>query len=281
MSAKLPILLFIICITTQLQGQLVYHYYNDINCLNRVTYKTSIKRDFYITEDSIFSRVFYQDTLRQEGSYYGFKSYKEIAPFEVFHKTQGLVELKQLKTEGRVAKIDFYEKGEKIKQVKFEAGETFILQIWIDGKEVLKNGSGSTTAVEGDSKVINEYKDYKQISGISIREEKGDTLHIHVDQAAVPPNGSIYGFHKDVKSTFKYPKKAKRSGAQATVYLAFIVDKSGKITELTVINKDSVDEAFVTLIENGAHLLKHWQPGYFKGRPVKIAYGVKLEFILK
>lgn len=281
MTVRIFIFLFTICLSTHLKGQKITHFYTDPNCLDRVKYKTSIRRDFSIYGDSILSKVFYRDTLKQEGIYYGFKSYKEIAPFEIFHKTKGLVKLKQLKVEGRVARVDLYEKGVRVEQVKFQTGDTQILQRWVNGKMILNKGNGSTVVIEDGNKTITEYKDYKLIKGIKIRKDQEDTIYTHFDQAAIPPGGSIYGFGKNLKSTFKYPRKAKRSRTEAIVYLTFIVDKSGKISELTVVNKESVDEVFIELIENGEALLEEWQPAYFKGTPVKTTYGIRLQFVLK
>lgn len=278
---KLLFPLFFTCLVFQLRSQSITNYYSDLNCLNKVKYQTSIRREFNISKDSIFSKVFYKDTLRQEGVYYGFKSYNEIAPFEVYYNTQGLVRLKQLKLEDRSSSIYVYDKGVKSEHLKFQNGETLTFQKWVNGEKILKAGDGSTTQILDKNIKREEYKDYKRISSFIVREEKRDTIHFQVDQAAIPPGNSIYGFHNDIRSTFKYPKKAKRAGAEAVLYLNFIVDKNGELIEFNVMNKDSLDKIFVDLIENGGKQLQKWQPAYFKGVPVKTTYGVKIEYILK
>lgn len=268
-------------VSFQIKGQQESYYYSDQNYLNKVKHQTSFKREFFTTPDSIVSKTYYKDSLKTEGVYFGFKTYKEIAPFEIYYRSQKLIKLKNLKLDHRKATITSYEKNIKSELVKFENESTLVLQRWVDGKPMLKNGYGLIEIKYDKNTSFEEYEDYVRLSAYSVRTEEQDTLYSQIDKAAVPPGGDIYGFQKEIKTIFKYPKKARRKGLQTVVHLVFVIDKSGNLTEISVLNRDSLNQLFVELIEKGSELLSRWEPAYFDGKPVKTLYQVKIEYILK
>ncbi|WP_422355914.1 energy transducer TonB [Roseivirga pacifica] len=265
----------------QLDGQTTVNYFDSNYLEESKQAKTSFKRSFITSKDSIVAKAYRKDTLLSQGVFYGFSNYKEIAPFEIYHKTQNIVKLKSLRLKKRFAIIELYEKGIKKALVKYENGNVYTLQRWLNNKPALEDGSGIVLEEQDSSIQVETFENFKRIKAITIRKQQGDTLYFQSDKAAIPPSGSIYGFHKDVKSTFKYPKTARKKNKEAIVYLYFIVDKTGSLTELRVLNKNEVDKTFVNLIETKSYQLQKWVPAFHDGKPVKTAFQVKLQFILR
>jgi TonB family protein len=75
-----------------------------------------------------------------------------------------------------------------------------------------------------------------------------------------------------------YPLRAKREEIQGTVYLQFVVDKTGKIVETEIlegVDKD-LDKEAVRLINS----MENWTVGIQKGKSVRVAMTVGVKFEL-
>jgi TonB family protein len=76
----------------------------------------------------------------------------------------------------------------------------------------------------------------------------------------------------------KYPENAKKNGIQGKVFVQFIVEKDGKITNVKVIrgfNKECDEEA-VRVIK----LMPKWNPGKQKGQAVRVQFVLPIKFAL-
>ena len=98
------------------------------------------------------------------------------------------------------------------------------------------------------------------------KEEATDIVHTIVQESAAPVGG-FQAFYKFVKNNIKYPKQAKRMGVEGRVYLQFVVDKDGSITEVKVIRGIGAgcDEEAKRVLDDAPK----WNPGKQRGRPVK------------
>ena len=76
----------------------------------------------------------------------------------------------------------------------------------------------------------------------------------------------------------KYPEEARKNGISGTVYITFIVEKDGKISNVKVLK--GVDE----LLDNEAlrvvKLMPVWQPGVQRGKPVRVQFNMPIQFNL-
>lgn len=84
----------------------------------------------------------------------------------------------------------------------------------------------------------------------------------------------------DLAKQIKYPEEASKKGIQGKVFVSFIVDEKGKIKDAKIAR--SVDplldkEALRVVSE----LHKTWTPGKDKGKVVKVAYTIPVNFALK
>lgn len=89
------------------------------------------------------------------------------------------------------------------------------------------------------------------------------------------PKGLTEFFIQNVK----YPQEAKDKGIQGKVFVQFIVNEDGSLSNVKVqkgFNKDCDQEALRVV-----NLMPKWEPGKDKGKPVKVAVVVPIAFALK
>lgn len=110
-----------------------------------------------------------------------------------------------------------------------------------------------------------------------VEEEVADEIFTIVeDQPA--PIGGMTAFYEYVGKKLKYPAQARRMGIEGRVFVQFVVDKDGTITEVTAIKGIGAgcDEEAVRVIEGAPK----WKPGKQRGRPVKVRMILPITFKL-
>lgn len=108
-------------------------------------------------------------------------------------------------------------------------------------------------------------------------EEVTDEIFTVVEQAPVP-TGGYSAFYKYVSETLKFPKTALFLNIDGKVFVQFVVDQEGKISDVVVlkgIHADCDAEA-VRVITNSPP----WIPGKQRGRPVKVRIVIPIHFKL-
>lgn len=108
--------------------------------------------------------------------------------------------------------------------------------------------------------------------------EVAEKIHTIVEVNA-SPDGGMSSFYKYIRKNLKYPRQAKRMGIEGKVFLQFVVDKTGQITELQVIRGigGGCDEEAVRILKNSPR----WNPGKQRGNPVKQRMTFPINFKLK
>lgn len=99
-----------------------------------------------------------------------------------------------------------------------------------------------------------------------------------VEQEPIPLGG-VQGFYKYLAQNIRYPDDAKKKNIQGKVFLTFIVEKDGSITDVKVLRGVSpdIDAEAVRVISNSPK----WNPGLLNGKPVRVQYVVPLSFALQ
>lgn len=97
-------------------------------------------------------------------------------------------------------------------------------------------------------------------------EEVVDEIFEIVEENATP-DGGMPAFLGWVAKRIKYPTQARRMGVEGKVYVQFVVDKDGSLTEIKVVRGIGAgcDEEAVRVIK----MSKKWKPGKQRGRAVK------------
>lgn len=90
--------------------------------------------------------------------------------------------------------------------------------------------------------------------------------------------GGEAALRQHLAMSISYPAKAKENGIEGRVYISFVVDETGAVTDATVAR--GVD---ITLDQEALRVvgdLPKWQPGRQRGENVKVAYTVPINFVL-
>ena len=108
-------------------------------------------------------------------------------------------------------------------------------------------------------------------------EEVADEIFTIVEDQP-EPQGGMGAFYQYVSKNMKYPNQARRMGVEGKVFVQFVVDKDGTITEVQAIKGIGAgcDEEAVRVIQQAAK----WKPGKQRGRPVKVRMILPITFKL-
>ena len=92
------------------------------------------------------------------------------------------------------------------------------------------------------------------------------------------PIGGMAAFYQYVNKNLKYPAQARRMGIEGKVFVQFVVDKDGSITDVKAVKGIGAgcDEAAVKVIQGAPK----WKPGKQRGRPVKVRMILPITFKL-
>lgn len=167
----------------------------------------------------------------------------------------------QLIKEGNV--VFYFSNGVKEKRGVFH--ENAKTGTWI---YYYNNGTDSSVVAEGRATSPSTY---------SATKESGEIFTI-VEQAAEFPGG-IPQMQKFIQTTLKYPTNALDRNIGGKVFLKFVVDEEGTITNLEILkssgNKEIDQEAL-----NVVSAMPSWKPAMMTGKPVKCYFNLPLSFTL-
>jgi periplasmic protein TonB len=117
-------------------------------------------------------------------------------------------------------------------------------------------------------------------TGEKVVEEEPDKVFLSVEEMPSFPGGEEALLKYLAKNT-QYPAMEKDANIQGVVYVSFVVNKEGKITNVEI--KRSVkggpgfDKEAIRVISS----LPKWSPGKQNGRPVSVAYTLPVRFVLR
>jgi len=98
-----------------------------------------------------------------------------------------------------------------------------------------------------------------------------------VEKMPVYPGGDDARI-KFMVENIKYPAKARENGIQGTVYISFVVETDGKITNVKTIRGigSGCDEEAERVIS----MMPSWKPGIQRGQPVRVQFNMPVKFSL-
>ena len=109
-------------------------------------------------------------------------------------------------------------------------------------------------------------------------DETADDIFITVETQPSFPGG-LNAFYRYLGETVKYPKQAIRQGVSGKVFVEFVVDKDGSLSQLRVAKGIGAgcDEEALRVIRNSPR----WNPGKQRGRAVRVRMVVPITFKLQ
>ena len=81
-----------------------------------------------------------------------------------------------------------------------------------------------------------------------------------------------------IAKNVKYPAKAKQEGTQGRVFVTFVVEKDGSISEVALLRgvSEELDQEALRVIKS----MPKWTPGEQSGKPVRVQYRMPIKFAL-
>ena len=91
--------------------------------------------------------------------------------------------------------------------------------------------------------------------------------------------GGTEKLFKYLGQNIEYPPMAKDAGIKGKVYVTFVVDKDGSITDVKVLRGigGGCDEEAIRVVKG----MPKWNPGKQRGKSVRVQYNLPINFILK
>lgn len=113
---------------------------------------------------------------------------------------------------------------------------------------------------------------------LEIEEEKADEIFTIVEQQP-EPIGGFSAFYEYVAKNLHYPKVAQRNNIQGRVYIEFVVERNGSLTDIKVIKGigGGCDEEACRIIASAPK----WNPGKQRGNPVRVKMVIPILFRLE
>lgn len=108
-------------------------------------------------------------------------------------------------------------------------------------------------------------------------EEVIEEVYTFVEEPATPPDG-MTAFLKNLSEDLKYPKEARKLGIQGKVFVQFIVNPTGELTDIKVVRGigHGCDEEAVRVLKKSPK----WKPGKQRGRAVKQQMVLPIMFVM-
>ena len=91
--------------------------------------------------------------------------------------------------------------------------------------------------------------------------------------------GGIPGLQNFLIANVKYPDASLRQGVYGSVFVTFIVDSVGQVTDAKVLKSPAQDLSQEAL--RVVALMPHWKPGTVDGKPERIAYNLPFAFQIR
>jgi periplasmic protein TonB len=91
--------------------------------------------------------------------------------------------------------------------------------------------------------------------------------------------GGMKAFYQYIAQHLEYPKQAIRIGREGKVFVSFVIDNDGSITQVEVLKGIGAgcDEEAVRVLQNAPK----WNPGKQRGKPVKVRMQLPIIFALQ
>jgi protein TonB len=115
---------------------------------------------------------------------------------------------------------------------------------------------------------------------IEVEEEVVEEAPIFTVVESMPEfKGGMQQLYEYLGNNIKYPVMAKESGIQGKVYVTFVVERDGSITDVRVLRGigGGCDEEAVRVVQS----MPNWTPGMQRGKPVRVQYNLPVRFTLQ
>lgn len=105
-----------------------------------------------------------------------------------------------------------------------------------------------------------------------------DSVFFVAQQMPQFPGGETELF-KYLSSSIHYPAEARKNEVSGTVYVRFIVERSGELSSLKILRGvgGGCDEEAIRVLKQSPK----WSPGKYHGKPVRVQFNLPVKFALR
>jgi periplasmic protein TonB len=106
-------------------------------------------------------------------------------------------------------------------------------------------------------------------------QNKDTLIFTTVDEMPGYPGGDEARI-KFIQSKLVYPEAAKKAGIQGKVFVTFVVEKDGSITNARILRGigGGCDEEVIRMVNS----MPKWSPGKLRGKPVRVQFNLPVNF---
>lgn len=126
-----------------------------------------------------------------------------------------------------------------------------------------------------EDKVVEIYAPVLQAEEEEVEEE----IFVIVEDMPKFRGGDINKFREWVQKRVRYPELASENGIQGRVFITFVVETNGNVSNVTVTR--SVDALLDDAAREAVAASPKWEPGMQRGRPVRVRYSIPIIFQLQ
>jgi len=143
-------------------------------------------------------------------------------------------------------------------------------------KTVKSLSNVSTKTTDKSGKVVSNNKN-AELTTKTTTNDNNNVFFIVEDMPEFP--GGEKALRNFIATNVKYPVKAQENGIQGKVYISFVVNKTGKVTDAKVVRgvDPSLDKEALRVVNN----LPKWKPGKQRGKKVNVNYTLPISFALQ
>nr|WKN35533.1 energy transducer TonB [Tunicatimonas sp. TK19036] len=108
-------------------------------------------------------------------------------------------------------------------------------------------------------------------------EEKDEIMIFAEEQPSFP--GGLQAFYEYIGKELEYPKQAIRQRVEGKVFVQFVVNKDGSLTDIKVAKgiRAGCDEEAIRVLK----AVPNWNPGKQRGKPVRVQMMIPITFRLQ
>lgn len=116
-----------------------------------------------------------------------------------------------------------------------------------------------------------------QKSSVKSYKKPGTEIYTVVENPPKFPGGD-QARAEYLSSKIVYPEGARKNGIEGTVYVSFIVQADGSVTDVKLLRGINKELDFVAL--EAVRTMPNWEPGRFEGKPVAVEFNMPIKFNL-
>lgn len=173
----------------------------------------------------------------------------------------------------------YYDNGNK-KGVYFHDGRENRYYHYYDkaGNDLLVNGTGTFSYYNDQgAKTWYKVKDSLTVASYHVTDNSTDTIFFVAGSIPVPIGG-MRAFYLGIQQSLRYPAEARRRGIQGKVFVQFIVNKEGKLEDITAVK--GIGHGCDVAAEKAVGESVLWTPAEFEGKKVKVRMILPITFKL-